>query len=103
MSKSISVKNVLPAILLIVVVCVLSRVSVQSRPMTSEDVARMRWVAETAISPDGKLIAYTVMVQRNPFVDENGSAWRELHVVDPEGNSRPFICAPVKVTNIQFT
>ncbi len=103
MNKSVSLKCFFRAVLAIVVACVLSPVPVQSRPMSSEDVARMRWVAETAISPDGELMAYTVIVQRNPFVDENGGVWRELHVVDPEGNSRPFISAPVKVTNIQFT
>ncbi|MEM9554209.1 MAG: S9 family peptidase [Acidobacteriota bacterium] len=52
--------------------------------------AALQTVRSVAIAPDGSTIAYGLEVQRRPGVDEDGSAWRELHVVDTEGTSRAF-------------
>ena len=46
--------------------------------LTPHDVARIRSVADVAISPDGKWVAYTLSVPRQPLVDEDGGAWTEL-------------------------
>ena len=48
-------------------------------------------------SPDGKWIAYNVSVPRQPLTDDDGAAWSELHVVDVEGTSRPFITGKVNI------
>lgn len=71
--------------------------------MTPEHVARLRSVAFARISPDGRLIAYGLRVPRRPFVDEDGPAWIELHVVDREGKSRPFITGPVDIGSVDWT
>jgi len=72
--------------------------------ITPLDVARMKSVADQAISPDGKSIAYTVKVQRDPLKGDNGSAWTELHVVDSDtGKSRPFITGKVNISSIAWT
>jgi dipeptidyl aminopeptidase/acylaminoacyl peptidase len=71
--------------------------------ITPLDVARMKSVAEQAISPDGETIAYTVRVQRDPLKGDNGSAWTELHVVDSgTGKSRPFITGKVSISSIAW-
>ncbi len=73
------------------------------RVMTPADVARLQQVGQVAISPDGKLIAYMLYVQRTPGEEDNGSAWRELHVVDTEGTSRPFVTGKVQVGKLKWT
>ena len=63
-----------------------------------KDVARMRYVTASEISPSGDLIAYLVAVPRRPLEDENGPAWSELHVMDCQtGVSRPFITGEVSI------
>ena len=66
-------------------------------------VAKLKGVRSAAISPDGKQVAYTLAVQRNPLDQENGPAWTELHLVDAEGKSRPFVTGEVNVTGVQWT
>ncbi len=66
-------------------------------------VAKTRFVTSAAISPDGNLVAYTLSVPRQPLVDADGSAWTELHVVDAQGQSRPFSSGHVNVSQVQWT
>ena len=71
--------------------------------LTPKDVARIRSVSEVHISPDGRHIAYSLNVPRRPFEGKDGPAWRELHVVDRDGLSRPFITGDVNVGGIRWT
>ena len=72
--------------------------------ITPLDVARLRMVAEQQISPDGKTVAYTLRVQRDPLKDENGGVWTELHVVDiPSKQTRPFVTGKITVRSISWT
>lgn len=71
--------------------------------ITPEHVARIKYVGAAAVSPDGSLFAYVLSVPRNPFEEDNGRAWRQLHVCDREGNSRPFITDQTQVSSIAFT
>ena len=59
--------------------------------MTLEQLTRLEQVSSVASSPDGSHIAYVHVVPRNIAVEEDGPAWRELHVVGPDGESREFI------------
>jgi dipeptidyl aminopeptidase/acylaminoacyl peptidase len=70
---------------------------------TPAHIAKLKRATAAAISPDGQHIAYGVSVQRNPMKDKNGSAWTELHVVTPDGESRPFITGEVNIGGIQWT
>ncbi len=70
---------------------------------TPQHVAKIRGVTAAEISPDGKLVAYVLAVPRNPAKDEDGPAWTELHIVDREGKSRPFITGDVGVADLQWT
>jgi len=74
----------------------------QGQEFTSYDVAKLQYVGTLEISPDGEQIAYTRIVQRNPF-ENDGSSWDELHVVDTDGNSRPYVTGAVDVSDIHWT
>jgi dipeptidyl aminopeptidase/acylaminoacyl peptidase len=74
----------------------------QARNMTLLDIARVRSVRAVEVSPDGKWFAYTVAVPRRPFVEEDGPAWQELHVVGPDGRSRPFVTGAVQVSEVRW-
>jgi len=67
------------------------------------DVARLQYVGQVAMAPGGDQIAYTLTVQRNPFREEDGPAWSELHVVDSDGQSRPFITGQVNIGQPEWT
>jgi dipeptidyl aminopeptidase/acylaminoacyl peptidase len=71
--------------------------------LTEVMVAEIRSVGSVKISPDGKLIAYTLSVPRAIYTDDDGSAWSELHVVDQAGRSRPFITGKVSVSSVEWT
>ena len=77
--------------------------SANAELFTPAHVAKLQSVYDTTVSPDGKHIAYTVMVQRQPLKDENGPAHRELHVVDMIGNTRPFITGDVSIGHLDWT
>lgn len=66
-------------------------------------VARLHSVLSAELSPDGASVAYTLAVPRHPLQDENGPAWVELHVVDAQGRSRPFVTGPVNVSSVRWT
>lgn len=72
--------------------------------LTPHKVAELRSVSSSAISPDGATVAYTVSVPREPGVDEDGSAWSELHVLErASGRARPFITGEVSVRSVGWT
>ncbi|GMU80467.1 MAG: hypothetical protein AMXMBFR47_03380 [Planctomycetota bacterium] len=69
---------------------------------TAEHVALLRNVDAAAISPSGRLVAYVLRVPRVPGVDDDGPPWTQLHVVDLEGNSRPFVAGKVNVGRVAW-
>ncbi|MYF68819.1 MAG: S9 family peptidase [Proteobacteria bacterium] len=75
----------------------------QGEPLTLEDIVTLKRVASAVMSPDGEHIAYVLNVPRTPYVDENGSAYRELHITDLEGNSRGFITGEVSIGQIAWS
>ncbi|MFP3941027.1 MAG: S9 family peptidase, partial [Thermoanaerobaculia bacterium] len=74
-----------------------------ARPMTPEDLARLRQVDEAALSPDGTAVAYAVDVPRIPFEDEDGPAWSELWVVAPGSEPRPYVTGEGSVSDLAWT
>ena len=75
----------------------------QGGPLTLEDIVTLERVASAVLSPDGQHIAYVLNVPRTPYVDENGSAYRELHITDLDGNSRGFITGEVNIGQIAWS
>ncbi|HSN68498.1 MAG TPA: S9 family peptidase, partial [Thermoanaerobaculia bacterium] len=70
---------------------------------TAHEVAALRSVASVAISPDGSRVAYVLSVPRDPFEEENGAPWGELHVIGSDGISRPYITGQQSVSAIAWT
>ena len=75
----------------------------EERVLTPKDVANLRYVSTAKISPDGNSVAYSVTVPRKLFKEENGGAWRELHVWDETRGGRPFISGQVNVSEVDWT
>lgn len=75
----------------------------ESATITVDDVARLRGVVSVQISPDGGHVAYVLSVPRIPGDDDNGPSYGELHVVDADGKSRPFVTGKVNVGGVRWT
>jgi dipeptidyl aminopeptidase/acylaminoacyl peptidase len=75
----------------------------ESSPLSAEDVAALRSVGEVAMSPDGKLAAYTLRVPRKVGEDTDGPSWSELHVVGRDRPSRGYVTGEVRVERIAWT
>ncbi|MCU0343458.1 MAG: S9 family peptidase [Ignavibacterium sp.] len=63
-----------------------SQLTAQQKGYEPEDILRTKFVIETAQSPDGNFIAYTVFTPR-PFTDKPGADYRYLYVYDVKNNS----------------
>ncbi len=63
----------------------------------------MKHVLEAALSPDGRQVAYVLSAPRDAVKGENGAAFRELHVVNQRGESRPFITGKVSVSDVAWS
>ncbi len=66
-------------------------------------IAKLKYVISAEISPDGNQIAYILNVPRDLSKEKDGRAWTELHVVDTQGNSRPYVIGKVNVSGIAWT
>lgn len=51
----------------------------QSNVLTSYNIFNLQFVIETSVSPDGKYVAYTVLIPRQ-FTDDPGTDYRHLYV-----------------------
>ncbi|WMO16170.1 S9 family peptidase [Pseudoalteromonas piscicida] len=80
-----------------------SAVSLASDTITIEDIPKIQSVSSTSVSPDGELVAFTRSVPRELYVDQNGSNYSELYVIDDEGLERPFITGKVSISSISWS
>ncbi|MGO2130263.1 MAG: S9 family peptidase [Pseudoalteromonas prydzensis] len=80
-----------------------SSLAVAATSLTVEDIPKIQSVLQTSISPDGETVAFTRSVPRELYVDENGTNYSELYVVDDEGVERPFITDSVSIKSIQWS
>ena len=75
----------------------------QGEPLSLQDIVTLRQPVSAVLSPGGDRIAYVLSVPRVPYVDEDGSAYRELHITDLEGNSRGYITGEVNIGQIAWS
>ncbi|MEW5702826.1 MAG: S9 family peptidase [Candidatus Zixiibacteriota bacterium] len=71
--------------------------------LTPQDVARIRGVTSAVISPDGSRIAYTLGVPRDLKDQDNGASWTELHMIESDGSSHPYVTGKVNVGGVRWT
>jgi dipeptidyl aminopeptidase/acylaminoacyl peptidase len=75
----------------------------QSNGYTKEDAVRRKTVLSARMSPDGQNIAYVLNVPRDPYDEDDGPAWTELHVVGADGeDSRPFLSGEINVSRVEW-
>lgn len=74
----------------------------QKPPLTLEEIVALKRVTAVQMSPAGDRIAYLLQVPRKPYVEADGPAYAELHVVDLNGVSRPYVTGGIEITNIAW-
>lgn len=97
------VPRVASPLLTLLLVAVFAAGALAQETFTPHHVAKIRTVAQIAISPDGTEVAYVLAVPRIPFQDDDGPAWTELHVVGIGGQSRPYVTGAVNVASVRWT
>ena len=80
-----------------------SSLAFAATPLTVEDIPKIQSVIQTSISPDGDNVAFTRSVPRELYVDNNGTNYSDLYVVDDQGVERPFITGSVSIKSIQWS
>jgi len=80
-----------------------SSIATANNTITIEDIPKVQSVVQTQVSPDGDSVAFTRSVPRELYVDENGSNYSQLFVVNDEGVERPFITGSVSIRSIQWS
>ncbi|MCW8998558.1 MAG: S9 family peptidase, partial [Kangiellaceae bacterium] len=70
--------------------------------MSLKQLVETRHVSSVAVSPDGKFSAYTLTVPRTAYEEKDGKHFEELHIVEPNGQSRKFVTGKVAVYNVQW-
>jgi dipeptidyl aminopeptidase/acylaminoacyl peptidase len=73
-------------------------------PLTPEDVAKIQWVTEVALSPDGKLAAFGVSVPRELDAEKDGPPSVELRVLNlATRESRAWVAGELVATQLRFS
>ncbi|MEM8816885.1 MAG: S9 family peptidase [Pseudomonadota bacterium] len=66
--------------------------------LSLEEIVGLERVTAVQMSPAGDRIAYLKSVPRTVYVEADGPAHVELHVVDFEGLSRPYVTGPLAIS-----
>lgn len=83
---------------------VLPSASADDKPALSlEETVGLKTASSALMSPNGDAIAYILSVPRELYEDKDGSAYKQLHVVDTEGVSRPYFSGKVSVSSIAWS
>lgn len=77
-------------------------VTAADMPLSIDDTLALKRVAAAHLSPGGEQIAYVLAVPRQLYKEDDGPAWRELHVVDLAGNSRAYVSGKVLVEQVAW-
>jgi dipeptidyl aminopeptidase/acylaminoacyl peptidase len=90
------------AVASLLLVFVSGYVCAQASSLTLEDINALKQVVTARMSPGGDRIAYLLQVPREIYVEDDGSAYHELHVTDLDGHSTPFITGAANITDIAW-
>jgi dipeptidyl aminopeptidase/acylaminoacyl peptidase len=91
------------AVILAVAIVAFSQSTCTAQGLTPEALLRLQRVTSTAISPDGRSVAYIVEVPRSAN-DDPGASYSELHVYSRETKSpRPFLTGKVRVGSLAWS
>jgi dipeptidyl aminopeptidase/acylaminoacyl peptidase len=84
-------------LLLCTIITLTAAPTVLAEGLSPEALLSLKQVSSAVLSPNGKMIAYTIEVPRQAN-DDPGSAYAELHVYTPDTHeSKPFVTGKVRV------
>ena len=75
----------------------------QTQALSLEEIVSLKHVTSVHMSPNGAQIAYLLSVPRALYKDDDGVAYQELHLVDLDGNSRPFVTGKIEITKAAWS
>jgi dipeptidyl aminopeptidase/acylaminoacyl peptidase len=75
----------------------------QTQALSLEEVVSLKQVTSVHMSPNGDQIAYLLSAPRALYKDDDGEAYQELHLVDLDGNSRPFVTGKINITKAAWS
>lgn len=75
----------------------------QSDALSLEEVVSLKRVTGVHMNPKGDQIAYLLSVPRKLYKDDDGKPYRELHVVDFKGASRPYVRGEIEVSAVAWS
>jgi len=75
----------------------------QSNALSLEEIVSLKRVTEIHMSPKGDQIAYLLSVPREIYKDDDGKPYHELHVVDFNGVSRPYVSGKIDVSDVAWS
>ncbi len=67
-----------------------------------EEIVGLKRVTSVALNPAGDQVAYLLAEPRELYVDADGPAYVGLHIVDLEGNTRPFVTGNFAISNFAW-
>ncbi len=95
--------KLLRILFLILAISAFNNLNAQDNVLTSYNIFDLQFVTETAISPDGKMIAYVLFAPR-PFTDDPGTDYRHLYVYDiASGKSNAIITDKGTLFSLQWS
>jgi dipeptidyl aminopeptidase/acylaminoacyl peptidase len=99
----LKVNRILNIFTIFIFLAVLNVQAQDSNVLTPYNIVKLKSIGETVLSPDGNLIAYTLISPR-ALDDESGTAYRELYVIPfSGGESKPFVTGKISIGNLAFS
>jgi dipeptidyl aminopeptidase/acylaminoacyl peptidase len=75
----------------------------QSAALSLEEIISLKRVTGIYMSPNGDQIAYLLSVPREIYKEDDGKPYHELHVVDFDGVSRPYVSGKIDITDVAWS
>jgi len=89
--------------LLLTILALVQLAYAQSDVLSLEEIVSLKRVTGIQMSPKGDQIAYLLSVPREIYKDDDGKPYHELHVVDFNGVSRPYVSGKIDVSAVAWS
>ncbi len=96
------IKSVIVRLTLTTIACALAVGAAQSRPMTLDDIAKIKRVASASVSPDGQAIAFIERAPRDAFKEADGEARTLLKVIRGDAEPKLYVGGDIAVSKVTW-
>ncbi len=90
-------------LLLLTILALLQIAHAQSDALSLEEIVSLKRVTGIYMSPKGEQIAYLLSVPREIYKEDDGKPYHELHVVDFDGVSRPYVSGKIDISDVAWS